>query len=559
MKYGLIGEKLGHSFSKEIHEYFGNFDYSMKEVPQNEAESFFEEADFEGINVTIPYKILAFDKSECDEYAGAIGSVNTVVKRNGKLYGYNTDAIGFFYMVSVAGIDLKGRRISVLGKGGVSKTVVYMVQTMGAKSVEIIKRGEVPSDDTQVIINATPVGMYPDNDSCLVDITQYKNLEAVVDLVANPIRTKLVCCALDMGLKATGGLPMLVAQAYFAEKIFRGESVGTDLITDEDRRLIEDVYNKLKEQTGNLVFVGMPGAGKSCVGSNIASRLGKEFFDSDAVFENKFKIPAGEYIKQFGESAFRDKESEVIKELAFKSGVVISTGGGSLLRKENILNLKQNGSVIFLQRRLEDLSTYQRPLSQNPERKKALYYKRLPIFLKESDIRIQVQRSTQETADLVLEGIKNYREGNPAKMKIAIINGSNINMLGIREPDIYGRDTYEDIINLCESHCKENNIEVKFFQSNHEGKLVDIIQECYGVYDGIVINPGAYTHTSVAILDALKAVNIPTVEVHITNPDTREEFRHVSYVSMFAFATVKGEGIAGYKVAIDKIVEKLSK
>lgn len=559
MKYGLIGGKLGHSFSKEIHEYFGNPNYEMKELAPEDADSFFEDADFEGINVTIPYKLTAYEKCVCDEYAGEIGSVNTVVKKDNVLYGYNTDAIGFFYMVSKAGISFKDRRIAVLGKGGVSKTVIYMAQKMGAKSVDIIMRGELPNEDTQVIVNATPVGMFPDNNSCLVDITQYKQLESVVDLVANPIRTKLVCEANERGLKATGGLVMLVAQAYFAEKIFNGENVGTDLISKEDGEQIDRVYNLMVRQTGNIVFVGMPGAGKSTIGKCVADKLGKEFFDSDVCFEQATGIHAGEYIKQFGENEFRDKESEVIKELSSKSGIVISTGGGSLLRKENVLSLKQNGTIVFLQRDLDELSTYKRPLSANPERKKALYYKRLPIFYRESDVCAEVLKNSTQTAESVLSLLENYFEGKKASMKIAVINGSNINMLGIREPEIYGRDTYEDILNLCEKHCREIDVEVTFYQSNHEGELVDIIQRCYGKIDGIVINPGAYTHTSVAILDALKAVNIPTVEIHITDPDSREDFRHVSYVSKFAFARVTGEGIKGYVTAIDKLIDEYNK
>lgn len=559
MKYGLIGERLGHSYSKEIHEFFGNPEYEMCELAPEDADAFFGAADFEGINVTIPYKITAYEKCECDEYATQIESVNTVVKRDGKLYGYNTDAIGFGYMVQKAGILFENRKVSILGKGGVSRTALYMARRMGAKSVEIIKRGEMPSADTQVIINATPVGMYPDNDSCLVDITQYSELESVVDLVANPIRTKLVCNALDKGIKATGGLVMLVAQAYFAEKIFSGEEVGIDLITEEDRQQIEAVYRRIVNKTGNIVFAGMPGAGKSTVGSAVAKMLGLPFFDSDDCFREEYGITAGDCIKQFGEKDFRDKEQEIIKKLSAKSGVVISTGGGSLLRRENVLSLKQNGTIVYIQRELENLAVANRPLSQNPERRKALYYRRLPIFIKESDISVEVCDVPGETAQHVIERLDKYYEGQADRMKIAVINGSNINMLGIREPDIYGNETYEDILNLCEEHCKEMNIDVSFHQSNHEGDLVDIIQKCYGNTDGIVINPGAYTHTSVAILDALKAVSIPTVEVHITNPDQREEFRHISYVSKVAFSTVKGEGIKGYITAIDLIADKIKK
>lgn len=136
-------------------------------------------------------------------------------------------------------------------------------------------------------------------------------------------------------------------------------------------------------------------------------------------------------------------------------------------------------------------------------------------------------------------------------MKILVINGPNINMLGIREPDHYGRETYADLCKKIETHCKEKNIDVKIYQSNHEGDLVDEIQRAYKNADGIVINPGAYTHTSIAILDAVKSVNIPTVEVHISKVEKREDFRQISYVRLACVKTITGHGTLGYIEAID--------
>ena len=135
-------------------------------------------------------------------------------------------------------------------------------------------------------------------------------------------------------------------------------------------------------------------------------------------------------------------------------------------------------------------------------------------------------------------------------MKILVINGPNINMLGIREPGIYGRNTFADLLALLEETAQAENITVHQYQSNHEGALVDKIQEAYGVYDGIVINPAAYTHTSVAILDALKSVSIPAVEVHISDVDARESFRQISYAGMACVKTIKGHGLEGYREAI---------
>ena len=142
-------------------------------------------------------------------------------------------------------------------------------------------------------------------------------------------------------------------------------------------------------------------------------------------------------------------------------------------------------------------------------------------------------------------------------MKILVINGPNINMLGIREKHVYGDKTYKSLVKLIKNKAKTDKIKVKFFQSNHEGDIVTAIQRAYKKFDGIVINPAAYTHTSVAILDALKAVNIPTVEVHISDVDSREEFRKISFVKQFAFLTVAGKGFDGYLLAIDEIVKKV--
>ena len=143
-------------------------------------------------------------------------------------------------------------------------------------------------------------------------------------------------------------------------------------------------------------------------------------------------------------------------------------------------------------------------------------------------------------------------------MRILVINGPNINMLGIREPGIYGKSTFADLLQLLQDTAKELNIEVEQYQSNHEGNLVDKIQWAYGKIDGIVINPAAYTHTSVAILDALKAVAIPAVEVHISDVDARESFRQISYAGLACCKTIKGHGLEGYREAIEYLAELLN-
>ena len=142
-------------------------------------------------------------------------------------------------------------------------------------------------------------------------------------------------------------------------------------------------------------------------------------------------------------------------------------------------------------------------------------------------------------------------------MKLLVINGPNLNFLGIREPGIYGKNTFADLCALIEDTARKLDVEVEQFQSNHEGAIVDKIQEAYGKADGIVINPAAYTHTSVAILDALKAVSIPAVEVHISDVDAREPFRQISYAGLACCKTIKGHGLDGYREAIEYLDQLL--
>ena len=144
-------------------------------------------------------------------------------------------------------------------------------------------------------------------------------------------------------------------------------------------------------------------------------------------------------------------------------------------------------------------------------------------------------------------------------MKILVINGPNLNLLGVREPEIYGSRTLKDLENLITAHADKRGVSVSFFQTNHEGKMVDAIQSAMNVFDGIVINPAAYTHTSVAILDAVKSTGVKTVEVQISDPDTREDFRKISYIRLGCIATVKGKGFDGYLEAMDILIDAIEK
>ncbi|MBR4575550.1 MAG: type II 3-dehydroquinate dehydratase [Lachnospiraceae bacterium] len=589
-RFGLVGEKLGHSFSPVLHEKFGSYRYDLIEVPKDEIDHFFEAADFDGVNVTIPYKEKAVLYCRPDENAASIGCVNTLVRSgDGTVYGYNTDTFGFEYMLKRSGIDVAGKKTVILGSGGTCRTAAYTLSRLGCGEVYVVSRhpkdmgfklkcpvsyvsyDEIPAD-CRIMVNTTPLGMYPGIDGAAIDISEsYVNLEAVVDVIYNPLRTCLVLQAIDRGIKACGGLSMLVAQGFFASLLFSGIPLGDDPVSalkDTQIAKLEEVIACIEKTHSNIVLTGMPGSGKSTVGRLAATRLGLDFSDTDAVFAQMNGMGPGDFIRKEGEARFRALESEAVRSVCLTGGRVIATGGGVVLDPRNIERLRHNGTIIFLNRRLSDLATEGRPLSEGSETLKALYYNRLPIYLSTCDLTIDVRGGADEVCDEVCREVCKeagiyaggdarcglHKSKKEKHMKILVINGPNLNMLGIREPDIYGRDTYDDLLRMCREKAGQLGAYVEFYQSNHEGDLVDIIQEAYGRIDGIVINPGAYTHTSVAILDALKTVGIPAVEVHISDVDRREDFRQISYISSYVIKTIKGHGLSGYTEAMDELV-----
>lgn len=576
--YGLIGEKLGHSFSPILHERFGGYRYDLFEIARDDIDEYFKKAGFDAVNVTIPYKEKALSYCIADDNAKAIGCVNTLVNEAGVVKGYNTDTFGFEYMAIRAGISFKDASVSILGSGGTCRTAAYTASRLGAKSVKVVSRH--PSDmglelscktsyvsydddiDCDILVNTTPVGMFPSIEGEPVDISRnYVNLKAVIDVVYNPLNTRLIHKAKKMGLKATGGLPMLVAQGFFASKLFTGGKLSDDpvgTLSDAETDLLEDVIAGIERKRSNIVLIGMPGSGKSTVGKIIAKDLAMEFCDTDDLFTKEYGISPAQCIRTKGESDFRALEKKVVTSASKMGGCVIATGGGVVLDPENIEMLSLNGTIVYIHRKLGELATGGRPLSEGAENLKALYYKRLPMYLESADLTIDVcSDAASVAADTVscLHNIPNPQFANNIRkeglMKILVINGPNLNMLGIREPDIYGHETYDDLIKMCREKAKQLNVEVSFYQSNHEGDLVDIIQQSYGTTDGIVINPGAYTHTSVALLDALKTVGIPTVEVHISDVDSREDFRQTSYIRSYVKHTIIGHGLSGYTEAME--------
>ncbi len=570
--YGLVGEKLGHSFSPLLHEKFGSYEYGLMEIAKEDIEKYFASGDFSGINVTIPYKEIAIRHCRPDGNAQKIGCVNTLVRNGSEIYGYNTDTFGFEYMLKRAHIDVRAKKVTILGSGGTCRTAAFTVSRLGAGCVTIVSRQPKDLgldiacpvryvsysdrfDDCEVLINTTPVGMYPDAGHAPVDISKnYVNLEAVVDVIYNPLRTKLVIAAQKRGIKATGGLRMLVAQGYFASQLFAGKKLSSDPVGGLEKseiKKIEKVTEHIRLITGNIVLVGMPGSGKTTVGKLVADKLGLGFADTDEIITKDNGISPSKCISKNGEEVFRALEKKAVKSSCQKTGRVIATGGGVVLDPENIEELSYNGTIVYIHRKLSELATSDRPLSAGAENLKALYYKRLPIYLGCCDMSVTVDGDAGSVAASVIDSL--HKIGKKKKKNILVINGPNLNMLGIREPDIYGHETYADLMEMCRKRADELDVNVRFFQSNHEGDLVDIIHFAYGVTDGIVINPGGYTHTSVAILDALKAVGIPAIEVHISEVDAREEFRRTNYIRHYVRKTITGHGLSGYTEAMEEL------
>ncbi len=406
MRYGLLGETLKHSFSPQIHAAFGISDYEIAELSKEELDILLRQKTFQGVNVTIPYKEAVIPYCVQDDVSKTIGSVNTIVNRDGTLYAYNTDCLGFLYMTNAAGISFTGKKVAILGSGGTAKTAVYVAREEQASEIVVVSRSrnqisevfkEVETADyshpelfadAQIIVNTTPLGMYPNVDTKAVDLSSFAKAEAVVDVVYNPLRTKLTLQAQALGLKCTNGLPMLVAQAYFAQRYFKGEEPK---VKDGDANLLQTVISAIEKQVRNVVLIGMPGSGKSTIGKLLAERLGCAFVDSDEAFTRKEGITPENYILTHGEAAFRDAESAVIKELTKEKSQVIATGGGSILREENRLAMRQNGVIVYLERELCKLATDNRPLSSDIDKLNKLYETRHSIYVNLADVSVEVK------------------------------------------------------------------------------------------------------------------------------------------------------------------------
>ena len=404
MKFGLLGRTLGHSFSPRIHSALGNTNYELFEREPSQLQEFFADPELQGINITIPYKVNALEACDVvDPRAERIGCVNTMVRKDGKWHGYNTDYDGFVFTLQHAGIDVASKECIILGDGASSATVHVALEDLGAKNIVHLSRktapfyGDAPNyyETAQIIINCTPIGMYPHNPANLIDITQFSKLEGVVDLIYNPRRTILLLQAEMMEIPHCDGLPFLVAQGVEAANHFQGESFGT--------KEIEQILRDMRCEKENIILIGMPGVGKTTVGKALGEEMGRTCVDVDQELEKEIG-DISTYITEQGEPAFREKEAEMIAKLGTQTGLVISTGGGCVTVPKNFAHLRQNGRIYQLTQPIENLSTTGRVLSSGClDRLRELEEIRTPMYESFAQCIVEHKRNAPETVAAILE------------------------------------------------------------------------------------------------------------------------------------------------------------
>ena len=415
MKYGLIGEHLPHSFSKEIHAKIADYIYELHEIEKDKLDAFMIAKDFIAINVTIPYKkdVIPY-LSEVDENAKRIGAVNTIVNRDGKLFGYNTDFFGMSALIKKIGLDFKGKKVAILGTGGTSNTAIAVCEALGAKQTIVVgrtaKNGVITYEelyqkhyDTDYLINTTPCGMYPYPDGnekiagTAVDLSLFPNLKGVVDAVYNPLRPNFVMDALERGIPAEGGLYMLVAQAVVAAEKFMDKTI--------DPSVTDRIFNEIRASKENIVLSGMPGSGKSTVGKYLAQTLNRKFIDTDEEIVKQTGKEITDIFAEIGNEGFRRIEAEVIARVSSENqGAVIATGGGAILRDDNVRALKRNGKIYFLNRPIENIvPTADRPLALDRAALEARFRERYARYLSTCDREIKTVESVWETAKMISE------------------------------------------------------------------------------------------------------------------------------------------------------------
>ena len=402
LRCGLLGETLGHSYSPMIHHQLGDYDYRLFEIPRDALDAFLKSGDWDGLNVTIPYKKAVVPYcGALSEAAAKLQSVNTLVRRpDGTLYGDNTDLYGFLYMMRRSGIQPAGKKALVLGSGGASVTVKAALEQLGA-SVTVISRSGPDNyanldrhADARIIANTTPVGMYPHNGAAAVDLRQFPHCEGVLDIVYNPARTALLLQAEELGIPCAGGLSMLVAQARRSSELFTGAVM--------DDGVLERVERSVQGRLRNIVLIGMPGSGKTTIAAALSRVLGREAVEADHLIAQKAGMSIPEIFAQSGEEGFRALETEVLAEQGKRSGIILSTGGGCVTRPENYPLLHQNGVIFCLTRALSKLPTDGRPISQSTDLAQ-LYARREPLYRRFADVMVPNDGAPEDTLQAIME------------------------------------------------------------------------------------------------------------------------------------------------------------
>ncbi len=375
--FGLVGHPLGHSWSPRIHELLGSSPYDLHDLGNDEAARFIRGGRWQGLNVTIPHKRLAAELADTrSSRVERLGVANTLVREDdGTISAENTDVLGFSWMLERffrrehgKGAEelLAGRSALVLGSGGASRSVQASLAEVGARAIVVSRTGSETYEglaerhpDAALIVNTTPVGMYPSCPAAPLDEASLASLDGllgVLDVVYNPRRTGICLAAERLGIPSESGLAMLVAQAFFASELFQGRKL--------DEALVDKIEQDILAETQNVILIGMPGSGKSSCGRGLARLLGRPFVDVDDAIAAESGRSAAEIIRSEGEGAFRAIETRVTGGYAARSGLVIACGGGVVTRPENYDLLHQNGTIVLLDRPLEELSSRGRPVSQ---------------------------------------------------------------------------------------------------------------------------------------------------------------------------------------------------